>query len=140
MRQGAPCGAVADFAARAGVPVVRFMPADWRPEDFAVAQERPAALVFNIEADAKRFHYVEEAPRIVLPLARATSKNARAYVEIQAAVELAKARLQPAAPSPAALQVSSLLTQSHSCMAAPLLHSKGIARQAGRKLLESEPA
>ena len=76
VRQGGLRCAVADYAARAFVPVVRFMPAGFGPEDFAVAQERPAALVFASEADARRFHYVEEAPRIVLPPARASSKNA----------------------------------------------------------------
>ena len=37
---------MADYAARAGVPVVRFMPADYSAEEFVVNQERPAALVF----------------------------------------------------------------------------------------------
>lgn len=101
--------AVADYAARAGVPVVRFVPDGYSAEEFMVNQERPAALVFASEADAKRFHNVEEAPRIVLPLARATSKNAQAYAEIAAALQAAKARMQPAIPSPSAVQVTFLL-------------------------------
>ena len=99
------CCAVADYAARAGVPVVRFMPADYSAEEFVVNQERPAALVFASEADADRFHYVEEASRIVLPLARATSKNAQAYAEIPSALSTAKDKMQLATPSPSALQV-----------------------------------
>ena len=47
--------AVADYAARAGVPVVRFMPENFGAEDFMVNQERPAAFVFATEADAKRY-------------------------------------------------------------------------------------
>ena len=101
--------AVADYAARAGVPVVRFMPEGYSAEEFLVNQERPAALVFASEADAKRFHYVEEAPRIVLPLSRATSKNAQDYAEIPAALQAAKAGMQPATPPPSALQVTPLL-------------------------------
>ncbi len=46
--------AVADYAARAGVPVVRFMPENFGAEDFIINQERPAAFVFASEADAKR--------------------------------------------------------------------------------------
>ncbi len=46
--------AVADYAARAGVPVVRFMPENFGAEDFMVNQERPAAFVFASEADARR--------------------------------------------------------------------------------------
>ncbi|CAL5221709.1 g3950 [Coccomyxa viridis] len=102
--QGKVAQEVADYAARAGVPVVRFMPENFGTEDFMVNQERPAAFVFASEADAKRFHYVEEAARIVLPLARATSKNAQAYTEIPAALQAAKARTQPAAPSPSVQQ------------------------------------
>ena len=49
----------------------------------------------------------------MLPLARATSKNAQAYTEIPAALQAAKARMQPAAPSPAALQVKSLPSPAH---------------------------
>ena len=100
---------MADYAARAAVPVVRVMPEGYSAEEFVVNQERPAALVFASKADAKRFHYVEEAPRIVLPLARATSKNAQAYAEIPAALQAAKAKMQPAIPSPSALQVTPLL-------------------------------
>ena len=114
------CHAVADYAAQAGVPVVRFMPADYSAEEFVVNQERPAALVFASVADADRFHYVEQASRIVLPLARATSKNAQAYAEIPSALMAAKARMQPAAPSPSALQVTPLL-HAHAQQDAALL-------------------
>ena len=100
--------AAADFAARAGVPVIRFMHKDYQPEEFSVNLERPAAFVFASEQDAQKFHYVEEAPRIVLPLARITSKKSQAYTEIPAALAKAIAKLQHPAPSPSALQVVGL--------------------------------
>ena len=101
--------AVADFAVRANVPVIRFMHKDYQPEEFSVNLERPAAFVFASEQDAQKFHYVEEAPRIVLPLAHITSEKAQAYTEIPAALAKAIARLQQPASSPSALQVVCLL-------------------------------
>jgi len=102
--------AAADFAVRAGVPVIRFMHKDYQPEEFSVNLERPAAFVFASEQDAQKFHYVEEAPRIVLPLARITSKEAQAYTEIPAALAKLIAKLQQPAPSPSALQVVAYCT------------------------------
>lgn len=101
--------AVADFAVRAGVPVIRFMHKEYQPEEFSVNLERPAAFVFASEQDAQNFHYVEEAPRIVLPLARITSKKAQAYTEIPTALAKAVRKLQQPAPFPSAPQVVCLL-------------------------------
>lgn len=65
---------------------------------------------------------MEEAARIVLPLARATSKNAQAYTEIPAALQAAKAKMQAAAPSPSAQQVNP---------PAGLMHPSRLPEQAG---------
>lgn len=115
------CCAVADYAARASLPIVRFFHESYRPEDFEVARERPVALVFANQSDADRFYYVEEAPRIILPLARMEEKDAKAYSEISAALAAAQASRQAAAPAPSILQVHSLLLLTGVCHFCPVM-------------------
>ena len=105
------CGAVADSAARAGVPVLRFMHEGFQPGDFQVNQERPAAFVFASEEDAQRFPYVEEAPRIILAPARiGSAKSTKAYAEMAKALVEAKAEGKAAQPSSAAVKVGRTLS------------------------------
>ena len=100
---------------------MRFFHQGYQPEDFEVAQERPAALVFASQSDADRFYYVEEAPRIILPLARMEEKDAKAFSEISAALAAAQASRQPAAPAPSTLQVHSSVSLTGVCQFCPVI-------------------
>ena len=111
------CGAVADFAARAGVPVLRFMHEGFQRGELQVSQERPAAFVFASEEDAQRFPYVEEAPRIILAPARiASAKSIRVYAEMAKALVEARAEDKAGQPSSSAMKVGKTLSQRHMSM------------------------
>ncbi len=80
---------MADSAARLGTPVVRFFPDSARSEEepFLPLRERPDVLVFANAKDEAAFHYMADAPRLVLPPGEAATGVAEAYEKVEAALE-----------------------------------------------------
>ena len=112
------------------MPVLRFMHEGFQPGDFQVNQERPAAFVFASEEDAQRFSYVEEAPRIILALARiGSAKSTGVYAEMAKAFVEAKPEGKAAQPSSAALKVGMTLSQCHMSVCMGGANSSWLYRQ-----------